>query len=84
MDRLPLETLLTWSNALPHNVSARTYWSVPPMIVMNSDLQRWTHYAEMDLLHEMCHLATKGNRHGRLWQREMLRLAKCGAFHNRW
>ena len=54
------------------------------MIVIHSDLQRWTSYAELDLLHEMCHLATKGNRHGRLWQGEMLRLAKCGAFKDRW
>lgn len=82
--RLPLDTLVMWTHRLPTNVSARTYYTEPIMISINCALEPWTDFVEMDLLHEMCHLATKGNRHGRLWQGEMLRLAKIGAFASRW
>lgn len=38
---------------------------------------------KMTLLHEMCHAVTDGN-HGRAFQREMLRLARAGAFNKLW
>lgn len=50
---------------------------------IGSTRTRWT------LLHEMAHLAVnirhkRSMGHGRLWQREMMRLARLGAFDNYW
>lgn len=47
------------------------------------------HQTRMTLLHEMAHIAVeirykRPMGHGPVWQREMLRLAKIGAFANWW
>ena len=58
-----------------------------PVITLASDLSRLsrTSVAMMTLLHEMCHLAVpKRIWHGPKFQKEMLRLAKAGAFKELW
>lgn len=48
-------------------------------------LQRLPKEAYMTLLHEMCHVANSSkNGHGPWFHKEMLRLAKAGAFKNLW
>lgn len=53
------------------------------LIFINSNL--WSaDLIELTLLHEMAHLRTWGNKHGKKWQKEMHRLAAMGAFNERW
>jgi len=83
--RLPRDTVLMWTTRLPPKVCARKYKleSGPQLILFNHKLEPWQDVIEMSLLHEMAHMATVNN-HGRRWQSEMLRLAKAGAFRDRW
>jgi predicted SprT family Zn-dependent metalloprotease len=62
----------------------------PTVIVMNTSIQRHSALAELTLLHEMAHVKVDYRYpphmrgHGHEWQSEMLRLAKAGAFRDRW
>lgn len=50
------------------------------------ELKRWPCIAKSTLLHEMVHLSLShsNQEHGRKFQKEMLRLAKKGAFKGLW
>ena len=59
------------------------------IIISNQAKKVGTSFILMTLLHEMAHIATwKSDKskkgHGPVWQKEMLRLAKMGAFKNLW
>lgn len=63
-------------------------------ILLSSELKNHPKIWRMTLLHEMAHVKFRGhpkeiysisrNRHSKLWQKEMLRLAKEGAFKKLW
>lgn len=62
-----------------------------PTIIIAIELKRLQRVAKITLLHEMVHvlldargLSTESLNHGPRFQREMLRLAKCGAFNKLW
>jgi len=41
-------------------------------------------YVRADLLHELCHVSKPRASHGKVFQDEMLRIAKLGAFEDAW
>jgi SprT-like family len=51
---------------------------INPMCALDSTVLRMT------LHHEMAHIKTQVRGHGSVFQQEMLRLAKLGAFRNLW
>ena len=54
-------------------------------IFISKDFKKWRAVALMTLLHEMVHLwLPKKYNHGVRFQKEMLRLAKAGAFRGIW
>ena len=58
-----------------------------PMIFISDVLwkRNWLSLARETLLHEMCHLALPARlSHGLRFQKEMLRIAKAGAFKGLW
>ena len=81
-------------NRLPHPSDMLLRWgSIKGMgyqqgdeIVINRKDRRRDSVWKLTLLHEMCHAALPNAApdHGKEFQREMLRLAKMGAFHNLW
>lgn len=56
-----------------------------PEIRISTDIRRWTKTVKCTLLHEMAHVALPVRvEHGPRFEREMLRLAKLGAFCGLW
>jgi predicted SprT family Zn-dependent metalloprotease len=57
-------------------------------ILFNPCLQSLDKYTKLTLLHEMCHVQNRLKKqrdlHGPLWQRDMRRLARIGAFDELW
>jgi predicted metal-dependent hydrolase len=54
-------------------------------IYINQEIRNWWGVVEMTLIHEMAHLALpKTVVHGPKFEKEMLRLAKAGAFKGIW
>ena len=54
-------------------------------IRINKDLKKWSKIAEHTLIHEMVHLSLPPKVfHGPRFEKEMLRLAKAGAFKGVW
>lgn len=51
-------------------------------IYMNSSLRQFDRQARITVMHEMCHFVVTG--HGLLFQNEMVRLAREGAFWGIW
>ena len=61
-----------------------TFWG-DDRIYINEELKAWDRIARTTLLHEMVHVyLPKEVNHGHRFQREMLRLAKAGAFKGLW
>ena len=58
------------------------------IIRMNPSQRGWPSFWKLTLLHEMCHLHLWNehpkHNHGKVFDREMQRLALAGAFHNLW
>lgn len=83
--RLPNNTIIVELAGLPKEVQARTYYLANgPVVIAVSNRIAWDNQMEMALLHEMAHISTKGNRHGKKWQAEMRRLVRLKAFDNLW
>ena len=59
-----------------------TYTPVSIYISRNY-LKAWR-YVRADLLHEMCHVSKPRADHGKVFQDEMLRIARKGAFEDAW
>ncbi len=56
-----------------------------PLIDINPALGKWRVIVKTTLLHEMVHISLSSRvEHGPRFQREMLRLAKAGAFKGLW
>lgn len=53
-------------------------------IYLNPILKRFRRLACIVLLHEMCHVGSQGEGHGRRFQKMMHALADCGAFEELW
>lgn len=56
----------------------------PLAIVIHRGANKSMTYIQADLLHEMCHVSKPRAGHGEVFQKEMLRIAKLGAFANVW
>jgi hypothetical protein len=55
----------------------------PAIFISENKLKTWR-YIKSDLLHEMCHVSKPRADHGKVFQDEMLRIAKLGAFAVVW
>jgi hypothetical protein len=60
------------------------YADEPPVIFIQKTKVKSMRYVVADLLHEMAHVAKPRAEHGEVFQQEMKRLAKAGAFQNVW
>lgn len=87
-NRLPADTICVWSRALNHEpLQAELDDEAEPLIIRhNPVLRRFENLIIYNTLHELAHIATLSEKtpHGPRWQREMLRLAKAGAFASVW
>lgn len=65
---------------------ASTYFFIdgPPTILIQRTKVKSMRYVVSDLLHEMSHISKPRADHGKVFQKEMLRLAKQGAFTDVW
>jgi hypothetical protein len=85
---------LYFRNSLPRNTIvkfgrlsdciAEVTWAEPPIIVIHKRFRPWKKLVLFSLLHEMAHLGSEDFGHGQAWQREMMRLARAGAFATLW
>ncbi len=89
--KLPANTKLFFvskigkSNSVAKSTCAVTYFSEPPVIVIQrTKKMKSMRYVVADLLHEMVHLAKPRAEHGEVFQQEMKRLANAGALQNVW
>lgn len=89
-NRLPNDTIVRWSSNIKWEGDEGQYNADdPPLIEICSSLKRKTRQRNFTLLHEMVH-ADHDNReincehHGKLFNRDMLRLACIGAFNGLW
>jgi hypothetical protein len=58
---------------------------VPEMILIDKTLRRWNITARLTLLHEMVHVKLPYKIvHGKMFEKEMRRLARLGAFTGLW
>ena len=82
-----------FGNLLPNPPEIRLRWGDNPEvgyqcgdeIVLNRTTRKWGCVWEWALLHEMVHLYLPDQVvHGQKFQKEMLRLAKAGAFKHLW
>jgi hypothetical protein len=55
----------------------------PAIFISRTKHKTWG-YIKSDLLHECCHVARPRANHGKVFQQEMLRIAKLGAFRDIW
>ena len=60
------------------------YADKPPVILIQRTKVKSMRYVAADLLHELVHVAKPRADHGKVFQEEMLRLAKMGAFEQVW
>ena len=76
------EVVLRWSK---RELSICGYNKGDEIVINRKDRKRDSIW-KMTLLHEMCHLATEHEQalHGKLWKKEMRRLARIGAFDKIW
>lgn len=74
--RLPKNTKLCWENMYEMG------YQQGDKIAINRQDRKRSRVWQFTLLHEMCHILHPN--HGPGFQREMLRLAKAGAFKNLW
>lgn len=77
--RLPEDMELSWAR-----LKADMGYCDSTEIVLDRRLKRWPRVALSTLLHEMAHLSSGAAGHGPKFQKEMLRLAKVGAFKDIW
>jgi hypothetical protein len=65
---------------------ARTYFyaEIPPVIIIQRTKVKSMRYIAADLLHEMAHISKPRAEHGKVFQKEMKRLANAGAFYEVW
>jgi SprT-like family protein len=56
----------------------------PPAIYISRNKFKTWGYIRADLLHEMCHVSKPRANHGKVFQDEMLRIAKLGAMNDVW
>jgi hypothetical protein len=93
--RLPADTRLYWMPARMANRSGHLaeVWGTRKQhrpitnfkISVSNRIRFSSRLVVRVLLHEMAHISTGlGAQHGPRWQREMLRLAKAGAFARLW
>jgi hypothetical protein len=89
-DRLPKGTRLYFvskvgrSKSIAKSACAATYLFDPPVIVIQKSKAKSMRYVSADLLHEMAHISKPRAEHGKVFQKEMKRLANAGAFQNVW
>lgn len=77
--KLPVKAKVKWEK-MPH----LGYWD-GEKIALNRAYRRDDKIWRFTLLHEMVHMSLEPERsHGKAFQREMLRLAKAGAFKDLW
>lgn len=55
----------------------------PAIFISANKFKSWK-YVKSDLLHEMCHVSKPRADHGKVFQDEMLRIARMGAFEDAW
>lgn len=81
-NKLPADVTCIWLDAGPLG----RWDSDINRIAINRKLKPWSKVWKETLLHEMAHVATDDERegHGPRWRKEMLRLARIGAFDNLW
>lgn len=79
--RLPHATMVQWK---PMKNLMGLCMIDPPLIQLDTAIRPWSRVWELTLLHEMAHLSTGDTSHGRRWMREMMRLARAGAFNKLW
>jgi len=92
LGRLPRIGVL-WRKPYDSNHAAEfvTYTDGVEVILINPKLKRFENYTLQTMLHEMCHVKLRNHPnpkvctgHGKLFHKEMLRLAKLGAFRSLW
>lgn len=91
-NRLPRNCILRWSSRLTHAMGRQAWFRRLdadfdiPVIEISSRYRASKRTTLLTLLHEMVHLAlpAKGAPHGPHFQKEMLRLARAGAFKGLW
>lgn len=89
--RLPVRIVLSWKE-MDRAIGRMEYSPEGYAILIDPRIRTYPSIVVMTLLHEMTHLYVMlkyGKRgrithHGELFQREMLRLAKRGAFASHW
>lgn len=88
-NKLPHDTIVAWEprlNRIP--IQAQLVDEDEPLVILhNPHLRHLTNLVEFNMLHEMAHIATlnkESDDHGPRFQREMMRLARAGAFERIW
>ena len=82
-NRLPKDMIAEYARIEDHGIT-EYYRDRPLYILLEWDLRRSQCHSALTLLHEMCHVRHPKARHGPVFHKEMLRLAKAGAFKNWW
>ena len=88
--KLPADTKVCWGNTLKWQGSiGLCHYSEPPRIEVAAELKTYVRLTESTVLHEMVHLKLFNTKwrepdHGPLFQKEMLKLARAGAFRRLW
>lgn len=89
-DKLPHDTIVFFATkigrvkSLKRSACAITLMTTPRIIVIQKSKSKSMRYAMSDLLHEMVHVSKPRAEHGKVFQDEMKRLAKEGAFEGVW
>lgn len=84
-DKLPRAVPIFWcsKDKLDANSMATCFYTAPAIMV-TEELKAFPCVAKFTLLHEMVHLRWPKAKHGKKFHKEMLRLAKIGAFKDLW
>lgn len=74
------------SKSIAKSACATTYFYTdePPVVIIQRTKTKSMRHVSADLLHELCHISKPRAGHGKVFQKEMKRLAEAGAFQNVW